>query len=1103
LLQETSQFNSNDVLVDIGREIPAGSGREMNLQGDLKTIYDSANKTQKELGIFPLCIARGTIEWEFKQTIVRSPLVLTPCKASVNKINKTIQIIEDPDAVFVNPFVINHLQRNFDLILPKGLLSLDEVAGHLIASGFEKVETETEHLDNFHHHRFEIIKELDELMKCDVSTNVSQLLGDECSAQPTNLDLGNGLLFPADVDQLDVFDCLDQGNTVVQGPPGTGKSQVLTNVLGKILLSNKSSIVISEKRVALEVIRKKLDQFGLGHLCFIASSETISRDVMNELKESWTLLEKQSSKPSTNLCLSEQYIDQLQLQLDLLNRSSLIGGISYKEFHSISEKYDLENSVYHSDLPDMKDWMTYRNTVKELFSSDLSFYASGIAPGVLQQDNFRQFDKSVRNWLKELARMKKIFVLETYADLHEAMKKAALCQHYANEAFRKHEKILTQGSKEQQRFIKLRKKFLQLQIVHASLEPEKNNWKTEPSLSQTEGLLTLLQNTSFFGKRKFKKEWGKVAAISDSNAGDALNKWKLYLSNSNAISQLKIDFCEIGIDNVENELEFVYQQIRHFDEETRSLWQEIPVSDRQIYADENSSLNQLHTHFKTSFRWVEHVRTELFLTEVIEHFDELLQVHADIRQLDEATLRNIKNYKDFASMEADVCKSNFTRFTLQFPQFSQFSLSQLIDKCHRIISEQDREAELVAQEIIRKQHDRFAHYHRILRTPAGKLSDAEKELKAVLKKGKSILVKEFAKTRNFPSMRELFASEARLWIQLLKPVWLSNPAQIAKCFPMQQGMFDLAIFDEASQIPLQNALGTVQRSKSILVAGDQQQMGPSSYFKAQTGEITDLLHQSGFYWKNAGLKHHYRSENPELIRFSNKHFYNNELIAFPSFQSIVNPCTLHFIDNGVFEERTNLKEAKSVAEFIEEQLKSDLHLGIVAFSESQLAAIHAHLSIKAKEKLEILIEEDRAFFKALENVQGEECDQLIISLGYARDTEGEFHMRFGPLNTKNGPKRLNVLLTRAKKKIDFFASVTGNDFKISANEGVDLLRLYLLHAENNAQNNLRISFPLGLDPKINGNQLLFNELYSSITSAHEMVTLFRVLEGRGWEIQLR
>jgi len=449
-------------------------------------------------------------------------------------------------------------------------------------------------------------------------------------------------------------------------------------------------------------------------------------------------------------------------------------------------------------------------------------------------------------------------------------------------------------------------------------------------------------------------------------------------------------------------------------------------------------------------------------------------------------------------MEASVAKSNWVKFTSQFPVFSQFKVSDLLEKSNTIIKEQDKEAKQFAQSILIKQHQQFSYYHKLLQTSSVKLNDQEKHIKSVLKKGKAILVKEFAKSRNFPSIRELFASDAQIWMQLLKPIWLSNPTQIAKCFPMQSELFDIAIFDEASQIPLQNSLGAIQRSKRILVAGDQQQMGPSSYFKTSTSETTDLLHQSSFYWKNIRLKHHYRSEHPALIQFSNGHFYDNELEAFPSLKQEKKPLNWHYCDGATFVDRKNSEEAKQVAKFIEESLGSKDHLGIVAFSETQLSEIYSHLNSSAQEKLESRMENDTLFFKALENVQGEECDHLIISLGYAKNEEGEFHMRFGPLNTKNGTKRLNVLFTRARKKIDFFSSVKASDFKVHSNEAINLLRLYLLQLQNIQSEEIEPAFPYGLNPQIKGKKASFRQIFTSVRDAKELVSFVSVLVAPGW-----
>jgi superfamily I DNA and/or RNA helicase len=267
-----------------------------------------------------------------------------------------------------------------------------------------------------------------------------------------------------------------------------------------------------------------------------------------------------------------------------------------------------------------------------------------------------------------------------------------------------------------------------------------------------------------------------------------------------------------------------------------------------------------------------------------------------------------------------------------------------------------------------------------------------------------------------------------------------NPSRISACFPLEKNLFSMAIFDEASQIPLENSFGTLQRSERTVIAGDPQQMSPSSYFST-IHESVDLLHQASFYLKSKFLSYHYRSYHPELISFSNKHFYQNRLTAFQHANYSEKPINFHYLKNGRFENRVNSIEAKEVAEYITTKISSTESLGIVAFSESQLQEIHAFLPLKTIEILQDRIDKDVIFFKSIENVQGDECDELIVSFGYGySNEESVFAHRFGPMNLSSGSKRLNVLLTRARKKISFFASVNHNDFKQSSNESVEILR---------------------------------------------------------------
>jgi superfamily I DNA and/or RNA helicase len=307
---------------------------------------------------------------------------------------------------------------------------------------------------------------------------------------------------------------------------------------------------------------------------------------------------------------------------------------------------------------------------------------------------------------------------------------------------------------------------------------------------------------------------------------------------------------------------------------------------------------------------------------------------------------------------------------------------------------------------------------------------------------------------------------------------------------MKQELFDLVIFDEAGRIPLTHSLGAMQRAKKAIVAGDPQQMGPSTYFGENQIDETDLLHQATYYFKNVFLSNHYRSKSKSLIEFSNNHFYDNKLKVYPNYDSLNEQVVqFNYVKNGVYKDGQNEIEARQVASEIEKRLLLPENLGIVAFSETQLNLIFSKLSNNSQELLLERISYDTAFFKTLEQVQGDECDLLLISFGYGKNEEGKFEMRFGPLNQHNGKKRLNVLFTRARNRILFFASVNASDFPISDNESVRLLWLWFCFIEK-SQN------------KINGeaisNELSFKELVYSSKSSVELLNKISVWEDRGW-----
>jgi superfamily I DNA and/or RNA helicase len=374
--------------------------------------------------------------------------------------------------------------------------------------------------------------------------------------------------------------------------------------------------------------------------------------------------------------------------------------------------------------------------------------------------------------------------------------------------------------------------------------------------------------------------------------------------------------------------------------------------------------------------------------------------------------------------------------------------------------------------------------------PISKLSEQEKAYRATLRKGKSILVKEFAKTRNHLSIRELRSSEAKHWVDVLKPIQLSNPSSLASIFPMEKDQFDLVIFDEAGQIPMSYALGALQRAKRVLVAGDHQQMSPSSYFRQSEELVIDVLHQSAYYLSNVLLTHHYRSRDARLIAFSNRYFYGGRLRTFAEKTMNENQLKLTYVPNGQYSDGVNVIEAKVLAQLVEKALLSSDKYGVVAFSEAQINMIQANISPKAQQQLEEAIENDRFFFKALEQVQGEECDHLIVGFGYGKNKEGKFDMRFGPINLKNGEKRLNVLFSRARKSIHFVTSVERSDFSSSKNEGVQRLKDWFVFIEEQSK----------MTEEISESSISFQSLIKEEESYLSFINRYRVLSQRNWNL---
>ncbi|MEY8015690.1 DUF3320 domain-containing protein [Mycobacterium servetii] len=326
------------------------------------------------------------------------------------------------------------------------------------------------------------------------------------------------------------------------------------------------------------------------------------------------------------------------------------------------------------------------------------------------------------------------------------------------------------------------------------------------------------------------------------------------------------------------------------------------------------------------------------------------------------------------------------------------------------------------------------------------------------------------KSRHLP-VRELI-SRSRNTALAIKPCFMMSPLAVSQYLPADMG-FDVVIFDEASQVTPGDAINCIYRGKSLILAGDDKQLPPTSFFERVEAEsdfdesdtdaadfqsVLELAKGCGAF-NDLRLNWHYRSRHEDLIAFSNYKFYDGKLITYPSSHSEGPDVGVQFFHtNGVYRRgggADNPLEATRVAERVIEHFTTRPHLtlGVVTFSVAQADAIMDAID-KARESRRDLDRffdgDDRlnAFFvKSLESVQGDERDVIIFSIGYGPDEAGKITTNFGVLNKPKGWRRLNVAATRARQRVEVVASVRAGDIPPSTNENVEYLRAYLDYAE--------------------------------------------------------
>jgi very-short-patch-repair endonuclease len=316
-------------------------------------------------------------------------------------------------------------------------------------------------------------------------------------------------------------------------------------------------------------------------------------------------------------------------------------------------------------------------------------------------------------------------------------------------------------------------------------------------------------------------------------------------------------------------------------------------------------------------------------------------------------------------------------------------------------------------------------------------------------------------------IRKLFDSISNLLPRIV-PCMLMSPISVAQYFDASGPKFDLVVFDEASQMPTCEAVGAIARAKKVIVVGDPKQMPPTSFFSSNNVDEDNIDKEDlesilddclALSMPSRHLLWHYRSKHESLIAFSNSKYYENKLLTFPSPDDIATKVTSipvsGYYDRG--KTRQNSFEAKAVIEEIKYRLSDPMlskrSIGVVTFSSVQQTLIQNLFDelLRLNPNLETvaLDNPEPIFIKNLENVQGDERDVILFSVGYGPDKEGKVSLNFGPLNRVGGWRRLNVVVSRARYEMKVYSTLRSDQIDITrtASEGVAGVKAFLEYAE--------------------------------------------------------
>ncbi|MEE9116402.1 MAG: DUF3320 domain-containing protein [Thermoplasmata archaeon] len=941
----------------------------------------------------------------------------------------------------------------------------------------------------------------------------------------------------SDSSQIAVIEDSKMGrNLVVEGPPGTGKSQTITNIIAELLAGGKSVLFVSEKMAALDVVKRRLDRVGLGDFCLeLHSRKSNKKEVLRELERSTST----PSPRSVSLEEKFDQLETLKSELNGYARAlrEPIGPLGRSPFDLFHMKETARRHFVKAGrvMPrvnftdpekcDQKEWIAATSRLTNLLEAlplvkPLASHPwRGCKPGTVLPSDVEEIGRLIDGCrepidflqasidrLVEISAVNRPTTLEGLPNVITAAKVIAISKpvdrnillnpewnkpsQQAEALIQKVEELQTELSIVLSKFepnaldhdiismvaeykVLCTKFFRILNSKYRSLkkeifglyigQPPRENTQIISDLEQlirTQKLREEVGQAEKVGRELFGSHW--QGRKSQPQLLRALAEWIVSFRQQlldRVLSEYSVDIVSGGIsqEHVEKAAEDVARAGDRFLAQGNQLINRIGADCEAIF-----HTNEKNIPFSDFSSRIELWKAGLPRLQRWAQFTSLLNACATTHAKPVVAI-----IESDALEPEDVLpclEGNFADDLLRIVFAQRLALANFDGDLH---ANKIKRFMHLDSELINRNRGRLAYtlYQNRPRISAGASSGSEA----------GILLGEFTRRRRHMPIRKLMSLAGGL-IQKIRPCFMMSPLSIAQFLDARTVRFDVIVFDEASQVRPEDALGALLRGNQVVVMGDTRQLPPTSFFDhivearedqdpelaAPVADIESILHQCKRSFPAKTLRWHYRSRHESLIAVSNQEFYDNRLLIYPSAIDKAKHLGLQFVHlpDAIYDRgrsSVNRLEARAVAEAALDHYRKfpDKSLGVGAFNIKQQQAVleEVERQLQLNPHMEDIFKSNREehfFVKNLETIQGDERDVIFLSIGFGFDASRRLSLNFGPLNHEGGERRLNVLISRARERCVVFSNFRASDISLdgTAAFGVRALKVFLDYAEN-------------------------------------------------------